>query len=190
MREYVSAFHRFYMQSEAMQLGEQTGGRQPARLYSTGCGHGSCTQCLYFRLASDGIEELHPGMCGIWLSHICVEYQCKTDFPSTFLGAVARTENHRPATQSVHHLARQSKHCRRVAFVKCFFVNLPPSLFHIEMTELPLWFLAEWPRPHAKVAEGRPTNIDRLCSTTWQQCKKVTMAWSAAIGSPETKVWL
>ena len=36
---------------------------------------------------------------------------------------------------------------------------------HIEIVKLPFWFLAEWPRPCAKVAEGRPTNIDRRCST-------------------------
>ena len=36
---------------------------------------------------------------------------------------------------------------------------------HIEIVKLPFWFLAEWPRPRAKVAEGRPTNIDRRCST-------------------------
>ena len=49
---------------------------------------------------------------------------------------------------------------------------------HIEIVKLPFWFLAEWPRPCAKVAEGRPTNIDRRCSTvsskaTERTCSRV-----------------
>ena len=49
---------------------------------------------------------------------------------------------------------------------------------HIEIVKLPFWFLAEWPRPCAKVAEGRPTNIDRPCSTvsskaTERTCSRV-----------------
>ena len=45
---------------------------------------------------------------------------------------------------------------------------------HIEIVKLPFWFLAEWPRPCAKVAEGRPTNIDRPCSTVSRKATERT----------------
>ena len=49
---------------------------------------------------------------------------------------------------------------------------------HIEIVKLPFWFLAQWLRPRAKVAKGRPTNSDRRCSTvsskaTERTCSRV-----------------